>query len=214
MNRHFDVSALKTAALQAIENDGAAVSCAKDAVNEAFMDVVHLLSECSGKVIITGSGTSGAIAVRAAHLFSVAGTPAFFLSPGDGLHGGLGAIGNDDVVVAISKGGTSSELNEFCSRARELGRSLVAITSREDSPLAQMADHVLILQTSPEADLGSVIATGSSLAAGALLDALVEACRLSRGYEWKSFFFTHPGGAVGENASATLETLAGKDAGL
>ena len=210
MNREFDASALKAAALQTIENDGAAVSCAKDAVNEKFVDVVCLLSECSGKVVMTGSGTSGAVAVRGAHLLSVAGTPAFFLSPSDGLHGGLGAIGNDDVVIAISKGGTSSELNEFCSRAKELARSLVAITARGDSPFAQLADHVLLLRTAPEADLGSVIATGSSLAAGALLDALVEACRLLRGYEWKSFFFTHPGGEVGKNASTTLETLTEK----
>jgi arabinose-5-phosphate isomerase len=179
-----------------------------------FVRVVGLLSECEGKVVVTGSGTSGAIARRAAHLLSVTGTPSFFLSPGDGLHGGLGAIRGEDVIVAISKGGDSSELNEFCSRGKELGKALVAVTSEKDSPLARLAHHALVIPLVPDADWGKVVATGSSLAAGALLDGLVEACRVTRGYEWRSFFFTHPGGAVGKNAAAALDKLTLKDAPL
>ncbi|MDR1875094.1 MAG: SIS domain-containing protein [Synergistaceae bacterium] len=204
-----DADSIKNVALAAIKNDARAVECAASAVNEAFVRVVHLLSECPGKVIVTGSGTSGAVAKRAAHLLSVGGTPSFFLSPGDGLHGGLGAIGGEDVIIAISKGGSSSELNEFCARGKELGRALVVITSERDSPLAGLADHVLVILLEPQADLGTVIATGSSLAAGALLDGIVEACRVVRGYDWKSFFFTHPGGAVGKNAELALDKLAG-----
>jgi arabinose-5-phosphate isomerase len=124
----------------------------------------------------------------------------------------LGAVRGEDVVIAISKGGDSSELNDFCSRGKALGKALVAVTSEKNSPLAQLADHVLLLPFVPDADLGGVVATGSSLAAGALLDGLAEACRVARGYEWKSFFFTHPGGAVGKNAAATLDRLGSKGA--
>jgi arabinose-5-phosphate isomerase len=198
---------MKAAALAAIENDAKAVSSATNAIDETFVRVVRLLSECEGKVVVTGSGTSGSIARRAAHLLSVVGTPSFFLSPGDGLHGGLGAVRGEDVLIAISKGGDSSELNEFCSRGKALGKALVAVTSEKNSPLAQLADHILLLPFVPDADLGGVVATGSSLAAGALLDGLAEACRVARGYEWKSFFFTHPGGAVGKNAADTLDRL-------
>jgi arabinose-5-phosphate isomerase len=208
------MNAVKAAALAAIENDAKAVSSAAGAIDETFVRVVRLLSECEGKVVVTGSGTSASIARRAAHLLSVTGTPSFFLSPGDGLHGGLGAIKGEDVVVAVSKGGDSSELNEFCSRGKKLGKALVAVTSEKDSPLARLADHTLVIPLAPDADLGRVVATGSSLAAGALLDGLAEACRVTRGYEWKSFFFTHPGGAVGKNASATLGRLTAKDANL
>jgi arabinose-5-phosphate isomerase len=211
-----NANAIEAAALAAVENDAKAVSSvagviALGAINGTFVQVVRLLSECEGKVVLTGSGTSASMARRAAHLLSVVGTPSFFLSPGDGLHGGLGAIRGEDVVVAISKGGDSSELNEFCSRGKKLGKALVAVTSEKDSPLAQLADHALVIPLVPDADLGGVVATGSSLAAGALLDGLVEGCRVARGYEWKSFFFTHPGGAVGKNAAATLENLTSKN---
>jgi arabinose-5-phosphate isomerase len=207
----MDANSIKNAALATIRNDAKAVECAAAAIDETFVSVVDLLSECSGKVIVTGSGTSASIARRAAHLLSVGGTPSFFLSPGDGLHGGLGAIRKDDAIIAISKGGNSSELNEFCSRGKELGRALVVVTSDMASPLAKLADHALVIPLEREADLGTVIATGSSLSAGALLDALVEACRIVRGYEWESFFFTHPGGAVGKNSKAPLEKLAKTD---
>jgi D-arabinose 5-phosphate isomerase GutQ len=133
-------------------------------------------------LLITGSGTSGTIAKRAAHLFSVGGTPAFYLSPDDGLHGGLGVLRKNDLVIAISKGGASEELNQFCSRARTLAVAVIVITAAPDSELAQMADHVLQLRLPSESDLGTVVATGSSLAAAALLDAFVEVTRAARGY--------------------------------
>ena len=107
-------------ARQVIAAESAAVLSAAESVDQHFVDVVQVLLDCSGKVLITGSGTSGTIARRAAHLFSVGGTPAFYLSPNDGLHGGLGVLRKNDVVIAISKGGSSEELNHFCQRAREL----------------------------------------------------------------------------------------------
>ena len=140
-------------------------------------------------MLITGSGTSGTIAMRAAHLFSVGGTPAFYLSPSDGLHGGLGVLKKGDVVVALSKGGASEELNDFCSRARELAGTVIAITAAPESELARLADHVLLLHLDPECDLGAVVATGSSLATAALVDALVEVTRLGRGYPGAISFF-------------------------
>jgi len=88
-----------------IEADEKAVHAALEAVDEAFVQVARLLSGAEGKVLVTGCGTSGAIAARAAHMLSVCGCPAFYLSPDDGLHGGLGVLQPSDLLIAVSKGG-------------------------------------------------------------------------------------------------------------
>ena len=113
-----------------IAAESAAVLSAAESVDQHFIDVVQVLLDCSGKVLITGSGTSGTIARRAAHLFSVGGTPAFYLSPNDGLHGDLGVLQkNGNAIIALSKGGSSEELNHFCQRASELAAAVIAITA-------------------------------------------------------------------------------------
>ncbi len=194
-------SAILTAARRVIAANAAAVSAAETALGETFVNVCRLLASGSGKVLVTGSGTSGAIAIRAAHLLSVAGTPAFYLAPADGLHGGLGVLRGEDSVIAISKGGGSAELNEFCRRARRLAGCLIAITASPESELAVLADHVLPLTLPADADLGAIIATGSSLAAAALLDALTDVTRMMRGYRWDQVIYTHPAGAVGRDGA-------------
>lgn len=178
-------------------------------LDAAFETVAGMLAACRGKVVIVGSGTSGAIAARAAHLFSVGGTPAFTLSPADGLHGGLGVLRPDDIVVALSKGGASKELNDFCRLARPLCGAVVAITARRQSALMSLVDHAIVMALGEDADLGGVIATGSSLATAAVLDALVEVTRIARGYSWDQVLYTHPAGGVGDAAEASLKRLTG-----
>lgn len=188
-----------------------ALSSIKASIDDVFLKVCSELVKCSGKVLVTGSGTSGNVAQRTAHLLSVGGTPAFYLSPSDGLHGGLGVLRQSDVVIAISKGGSSSELNEFCRRARKLCGYLVVVTATPVSSLADQADNVILLPLDDDADLGNIVATGSSLAAASICDALVEVTRVVRGYSWKDLLFTHPAGAVGRDAKESLSRLEGTD---
>lgn len=190
-----------------IEADSRAVSSALEAVDASFVKAARLLSACKGKVLVCGSGTSGANASRTAHLLSVCGTPAFCLSPNDGLHGGLGVLQPDDVVLALSRGGNSAELNEFCARAKTRCGHLVVVTATKDTPLYKMADLVILLALDDEADLGTVVATGSSMAIAAVVDALAELGRLTRDYSWRDLLFTHPSGAVGLNAEKSLAHL-------
>src|ERR1700738_2978043 len=157
-------------ARQVIVAESAAVLSAAESLDQNFVEVVQVLLACSGKLLITGSGTSGTIARRAAHLFSVGGTPAFYLSPADGLHGGLGVLRKNDVVIAISKGGASEELNHFCSRAHALAAAVIVITAAAASELANMADLVLQRLLPVRSDLGTVVATGRYFAGAALLD--------------------------------------------
>ncbi|MTD16304.1 SIS domain-containing protein [Nakamurella sp. YIM 132087] len=192
-----DEIALATAR-QVLLADAAAVASLPDQLGDDFLDVVDLLVRCAGKVLVAGMGTSGATARRIAHLLSVGGTPAMFVSAADGLHGGLGAVTDSDVVIAISKGGESDELNEFVRRARERGAVAVAMTSEAGSALAAAADRVLVTRTDPEADYGRMIAMGSSLANCALGDALAAVTMGVREQAWELFAHSHPGGAVGK----------------
>jgi len=166
-------------------------------VDERLIEVAKLILARQGKVIPTGVGTSGEIARRMAHLLSVAGTPSFFLHPTDGLHGGLGALEPGDVVIGISKGGRSAELNEFVRRAKVRGASVVVLTAQPDSELAQLGDLTVLLPANDSADPAGIIAMGSTLAAAAWGDALAVLLLHLRGYGFDQVLFTHPGGAVG-----------------
>ena len=190
-----------------VHADAGAVIAALNGIDGTFLAVARRLVACRGKILVTGSGTSGSTARRAAHLLSVGGTPAFYLAPADGLHGGLGVLTREDLVIALSKGGSSTELNEFCARAKSLCGGLCVITGDRQSQLAALADYIIHLTLPADSDLGSVVATGSSLAAAAVTDALVELCRIGRGYGWDRVLFTHPAGAVGRDAPASLERL-------
>ena len=203
----LDDDELVSVARSVIEADARAISATLNALDGEFIEVANLLSAVTGKVLVTGSGTSGTIAARGAHLLSVCGTPAFYLSPADGLHGGLGVLQPADVLIALSKGGSSTELNEFCARAKSLCRAVIAITAAGGSTLADLADHVIIIPLDEDSDLGAVVATGSSLAAGAVLDALCEICRIVKVYRWERVLFTHPSGAVGRDAEQSLTRL-------
>ena len=180
-----------------------------DQIDERFVRVASLLQSMTGKVVMTGSGTSGFIARRSAHLFSVSGTPAFFLNPGDGLHGSMGAVEADDVMIALSKGGSSSELNDLAARVQSVGTTVVAITANGQSPLGQLADITVELRNFPSADPGNLLAMGSTLAHSTWLDALAVVLMRARAVSWERVHFTHPGGAVGllANLPEQLEGL-------
>jgi arabinose-5-phosphate isomerase len=196
-------------ARQAITREAVALTATANGLDEAMVAAARRLVATRGKVLVTGSGTSGAMASRAAHVFSVCGTPAFYLPPDDGLHGGLGVLQGDDIVLALSRGGGSAELNGFCRRAKTLCSGVIAVTADRQSELAGLADVVVHLALTADADLGSIVATGSSLATGAITDALAEICREARGYGWDKLLYTHPSGAVGRDAEKSLARLEG-----
>lgn len=163
----------------------------------AFDVAARLILTCAGKVLTGGAGTSHAVAWRLAHLLCCCGVPATFMHPGDAIHGGSGLIAPDDVVVLVSKGGQSQEVNAVARIARCLGASVIAVSGTASSPLADLADVVLVVPTPEDADLHGTIATGSSLAACALCDAICAVVASERGYSTDQFSRIHPGGAVG-----------------
>lgn len=195
MNNEFRALASERVAVEA-----AAVQAVMEVFDEATDEILNLLYTCTGKVFVTGSGTSGTIARRMAHLFSVSGTPAIFMQPSDALHGTMGALGAGDVLISISKGGESDEINNLSARARERGVTVVALTSAAGSSLARLANHVQVFVVADQVDPGNLIAMGSTLMHAVWGDCLAVALMRMRGYSWAEVVFTHPLGAVGKLA--------------
>ena len=134
-------------ARQFVQREAEAVRAFAAQLDDSLVDVLSLMLNCEGHVLVTGAGTSRAIAQRLAHLLSCSGTPSLFISASDGLHGGSGAVTENDVVYLISKGGHSAEINQFAEIARGRGAKLLAQTENPESPLAQMFDAVYHVQT-------------------------------------------------------------------
>lgn len=184
-------------ARQVIERESASVAALVDQLDESFVEVAQLLFDCEGHVLVAGSGTSHAVGARLAHLLSCCGTPSMFIHPGDSLHGLSGAVTERDVVIAMSKGGETTEVNGLVEIAKKRGAKIVAFTEKPDSTLGQSSNAVLRIQAAPDVDPYGMIATGSSLTNAAMGDALCVALLEMRGYTRDSFGETHPGGAVG-----------------
>ncbi len=193
------------AAQERIELEAAAVRAVIDVFDEDTSAIIELILNCTGKVFVTGSGTSGSIARRMAHLFSVSGTPSVFVQPSDALHGTMGALRSNDILIAISKGGSSDEINNLARRAQERGVAVVALTSEREADLAQLADHVQVFEVADQVDPGNVIAMGSTLMHAVWGDCLAVVLMRMRGYKWSDVMFTHPLGAVGKREDLPTE---------
>ncbi|MEO5316260.1 SIS domain-containing protein [Pseudarthrobacter sp. CC12] len=194
------------AARAAIRREAKAVEGLASQIDHEFVEIVHQILDLTGKIITTGTGTSGIMAERLAHLLAVSGSPAFYLPCLDALHGGMGAITEGDLVVAMSKGGQSTELIELVQRLGERGIPVVALTERPDSPFAKAAQRVAHVKTEPsDADPGGLIAMGSTLVAGAWGDALAIVLMALRGHSWEEVVHIHPGGIVGQQTDLPPE---------
>ncbi|MBA3019530.1 SIS domain-containing protein [Propionicimonas sp.] len=193
MNELFESAARERIAVEASAVES--VATVFDAATEQILDVLY---QCAGMVFVTGSGTSGTIARRMAHLFSVSGTPSVFMQPSDALHGTMGALRDKDVLIAISKGGRSDEINDLCRRAKQRGVTVIALTSDNDAELANISDHIQLFPIADQVDPGNVIAMGSTLMHAVWGDCLAVALMRMRGYSWADVVFTHPLGAVGK----------------
>jgi arabinose-5-phosphate isomerase len=181
-----------------------AVSSLVDQLRPTLVLAAQTMLDCKGHVIVAGSGTSHAVALRFAHLLSCCGTPALFLDPGDSQHGAAGAIRSDDVLVALSKGGETTEVNFLVKVAKDRGALVIGITEKLASTLGKLSDITLEIKAPEGVDPYGMIATGSSLLNSAFCDALCVVLLNMRGYSVEQFGQTHPGGAVGRKLKDTL----------
>lgn len=178
-----------------------------DRVNEDFIRAVTLLQSCTGKVIVTGIGKSGIISQKIASTLSCSGTPALFLHPAEGIHGDIGMVSKNDVVIAVSNSGETDELLKILPVIKRLGIKLIVVTGNPESLLSKSGDAVLDLGVQEEACPLGLIPTTSTAAAMAMGDALALALLERRGFKEEDFAALHPGGALGRKLLLRVEDV-------
>jgi len=182
---------------QVLEIEAAAVAALARRIGPEFCAAVALILESRGRVVVSGIGKSGHIARKLAATFASTGTPAYFVHAAEAVHGDLGMITRDDVLIAISNSGENDELLTIVPLVKRLGGKLIAITGNETSSLAQEADIHLDARVDQEACPLNLAPTASTTAALALGDALAVALLDARGFGADDFARSHPGGALG-----------------
>jgi arabinose-5-phosphate isomerase len=181
-----------------------ALTRVRKSVGPAYAEAVQVIYECRGKVVVTGVGKSGLIGQKIAATMASTGTPAIFLHPADGMHGGLGVVQKGDVVVAIGKSGESDELITILPPLRAMGVRVIAITGNAESTLARSADVVLVADAGMEACPMNLAPTSSTTVALVVGDALAVALMKLRDFRPEHFALYHPGGQLGKRLLLTV----------
>lgn len=180
-------------------------------ITDDFVIAVETILACKGKLIVTGVGKSGLIGAKIAATFASTGTPSFFLHPTEALHGDLGVISKDDVVLAISYSGESEELSSILPHVRRFDTPLIGMTRDRSSTLAKYSDAVIDLYVEKEACPLDSAPTSSTTLTLALGDALAVCLMRARGFKKSDFASFHPGGALGKKLFIKVKDLMKKD---
>jgi len=184
-------------ARKVLKTEADAILGLMDRLDGDFERAVQLLFECRGRAIVTGMGKSGIICRKIAATLSSTGTSAYFLHPAEAIHGDLGTIREEDVVVALSHSGETEELVRLLESIRRIGARLIAMTGDPSSTLAKAADVTLNCGIAEEACPLNLVPTASTTAALALGDALAMTLLVRKGFREEDFASLHPGGKLG-----------------
>ncbi len=194
-------------AREVLQHEADCVYALVDRLTDAFDRAVDAIINCKGKLIVTGLGKSGLVGRKLVATFNSTGTPAIFLHPTEGLHGDLGLLQKDDLVLAISKSGNLDEIERFYPVIERLGLDMISITGNMDSPLAQKSKIALDATVPSEACIHNLAPTASSTAAIALGDALALVVQEERGFTAEDFSLLHPGGTLGRKLTTKIKDL-------
>lgn len=192
-----------------IEIEG--IQAVRDRLGPEFSDAVNLLAGCKGRVIISGLGKSGLVGRKLAATLSSTGTPSFFMHPVEAMHGDLGSIRQEDVLIAISNSGHTDELNAILPALRSLGVKILALTGGAESTLASLADVVINTAVPREACPLNLAPTTSTTAVLAVGDALAVCLIECRSFTEKDFRRVHPGGSLGRRLKLHVDDIMRRD---
>ena len=176
-------------------------------VDDVFDRAVDVILKCKGKLIITGVGKSGLIGAKMAATFASTGTPSFFLHPTEALHGDLGMIDKNDVVIGISYSGESEELSSILPHIKRFGAPLIGMTKNRESTLGSSSDMVIEIHVEKEACPIDTAPTSSTTLTLALGDALAVCLMRARDFQKSDFASFHPGGALGKKLFVKVSNL-------
>ena len=198
MTRTVDKNTALELVRRTMQQEIEALQALSNGLGEPFWQCAQLLSNCTGLVWVTAVGTSASVGARFAHILTCCGTRAMFLSPMDGLHGHTRVIQPGDLLVAMSRGGESSEVNQMAAIGGRQGAATIALVHNTGSTLAHLCSFVLPVPSPKEYELGGVLASTSTVAYSAMCDALCAVVMEAHGFSAEDFAHVHPGGAVGK----------------
>ena len=194
-------------AKRVLDIESSAIADLKSNLGESFINACEICFNCSGKIIVMGLGKSGHIADKIAATFASTGTPAFFIHPSEAIHGDLGMIDNEDVVLVLSNSGETEEIVSLIPVIKNMGIKIIALTGNEESKLSTEADihvHVLVKEEACPMNLAPTASTSAALAMG---DAIAVALLEKRGFTKEDFAKSHPGGSLGKQLLLSVQDI-------
>ena len=198
---------IKKIAKQTINLELAAISNLENRINDNFVEVINLLMNTKGRVIVSGIGKSAIIANKLVSTFNSTGQPAIFLHASDAIHGDLGNIKDEDVIICISKSGNTPEIQFLIPFIKEMGNKIIALTGNLNSFLAKEADFILDVSTGKEACPNNLAPTSSTTAQLVMGDAIAVSILFCKNFSKKDFARFHPGGTLGKRLNLRLSDI-------
>ncbi len=192
-----DYNAIKEIALTTIGDEAEAITALKNSVNDDFVKCVEVIYKSKGRVIVTGIGKSAIIGSKIVATLNSTGTPAIFMHAADAIHGDLGAIQKEDIIICLSKSGETDEIKVLVPLLKLHGSLLIAIVGNTNSYLAKQADYIIDSTVKKEACPNNLAPTSSTTAQLVMGDALAVCLLECRGFTMSDFARYHPGGALG-----------------
>ncbi|MBC7330730.1 KpsF/GutQ family sugar-phosphate isomerase [bacterium] len=207
MTEELDKEKIKQIIWEVLKIEGEAVLGLREKINEAVYEAVEEILSCKGKVVITGIGKSGAVGRKIASTFASTGTPSVFLHPAEAMHGELGLLSSDDIIILISYNGETEELINIIPFLKRLGIKLIALTGNPNSSIAKASDIVIDVSVEREACPFGIAPTSSTTATMAMGDALAIAIMSLRRITRDDLARLHPGGTIGRRLLLKVEDV-------
>jgi len=176
-------------------------------LDQNFEKAIGLMQASTGRIVVTGMGKSGIIGKKISSTLSSVGTPSFFLHPAEAIHGDLGMLARDDVIIAISNSGESEEIVRLLPIIQRFGIKFIALCGRADSTLAKRADVFINVGVKMEACPWDIVPTASTTAVLAMGDALAIVLMEKKGFRREDFADNHPGGSLGRGMLVKVEDI-------
>ncbi len=192
---------------EVIRIEAEAVANLSESINDQFVKAIEIICESKGRVVLTGMGKSGLVARKIVATLNSTGTAAIYLHPTDALHGDLGMVRQEDVVILISKSGNTEEIANLLPMFKRLGVQMIAMCGNENSRLAHECDAFLNISVKEEACPHDLAPTASTTATLAMGDALSVALLQKRNFTIEDFAFLHPGGSLGKRLSLKISEI-------